>query len=71
MIEYFIECIDILCAHLCNLFNVIFISGFIHDERTDGVIFPLHKKGIVNDVNNYSGIALVRCLSKLFAIILN
>jgi len=69
--EYFLECSDILSAHLCDVFNGIFVSGFFPDKWTEGVIIPLHKKGSVNDVNNYRGITLVSCFSKLFTTILN
>ena len=42
--EYFLECSDILSAHLCDVFNGIFVSGFFPDKWTEGVIIPLHKK---------------------------
>ena len=35
------------------------------------IIIPLHKKGDKHDVNNYRGITLLSCLSKLFTTILN
>ena len=60
-----------MSAHLCDVFNGIFVSGFFPDKWTEGVIIPLHKKGAVNDVNNYRGITLVSCFSKLFTTILN
>ena len=37
----------------------------------EGLIIPLHKKGHKDDVNNYRGITLVSCLSKLFTTVLN
>ena len=37
----------------------------------EGIIVPLHKKGDVDDVNNYRGITLVSCMSKLFTTVLN
>ena len=46
-------------------------SGVFPDKWTEGVIIPLHKKGDRCDVNNYRGITLVSCLSKLFTSILN
>jgi hypothetical protein len=69
--EYFIESIDILGCHICDIFNCILDSGFFPESWTEGVIIPLHKKGDVNNVNNYRGITLVSCLSKLFTTILN
>jgi exonuclease III len=69
--EYFIECSDIICSHLCDIFNCIFESGYFPEQWTQGIIIPLHKKGSVNDVNNYRGITLVSCFSKLFTTIIN
>ena len=69
--EYFIESIDILSLHICDIFNAILESGFFPDKWTEGVIVPLHKKGDKNDANNYRGITLLSCLSKIFTAILN
>ena len=64
--EYFIECIDILSSHLCDVFNSILTSGYFPEKWTEGIIIPLHKKGPEDDVNNYRGITLISCFSKLF-----
>jgi len=71
--EYFIETVDILAPNikLCNMFSKIVDSGFFPDICSNGIIVPIHKKGPVSDVNNYRGIALVSCLSKLFTSVLN
>ena len=61
--DYFIESIDILSGHLCDIFNAILNSGFFPEEWTEGVIIPLHKKGDKSDVKNYRGISLVSCPS--------
>ena len=37
----------------------------------EGIIIPIHKKGVADDVNNYRGITLLSCLSKLITTILN
>ena len=52
MNECFLECSDILSAHLCDVFNGIYVW-------TDGFIFPMHKIGAVNYQNNFKGITLV------------
>ena len=69
--EYFIESHDILSAHVCDLFNAIFESGYFPESWSLGYIVPLHKKGNIGDVNNYRGITLVSCMAKLFTSILN
>jgi hypothetical protein len=69
--EYLIESIDILAAHLCDLFNCILNSGCFPDMWSEGIIIPLYKKGNIKDVNNYRGITLVSCLAKLFTTIVN
>ena len=61
--EYFIESFDIISANLADLFNAILNSGCFPDEGSRGIIFPLHKQGDPNDVNNYRGITLVSSFS--------
>jgi len=39
--------------------------------RTEGPILPLHKKGDINEPNNYRGIILLRTFGKLFTHIIN
>ena len=69
--EYFIESVDILSGHLVDLFNAILNSGFFPSQWSEGIIVPLFKKNDPNDVNNYRGITLVSCFSKIFTGILN
>ena len=71
MNEYLIDSIDIIGSHLCDIFNAILNSGYFPEKWMEGVIVPLHKKGDINSVNNYRGITLVSCLSKLFTTVLN
>ena len=69
--EYFIEAGDILLSHITDLFNIILDSGYFPDNWAEGIIIPLFKKGNENDVNNFRGITLVTCVSKLFTAVLN
>lgn len=71
MNEYFIECTDILISHLTDIFNHILCSGYFQEKWTEGIIIPLFKKGDPEDANNYRGITLLSCLSKIFTCILN
>ena len=69
--EYFIESLDILSSHLVDIFNAILNSGYFPNQWSEGIIVPLFKKNDPCDVNNYRGITLVSCFSKLFTGILN
>ena len=60
-----------MANYLCKLFNVIFQKGYFPIKWTEGFIVPLHKKGDINQVENYRGIALLSTLGKLFSHILN
>ena len=55
-----------------NLFNLILACGVIPTNWCLGIIMPLYKnKGSGNDPDNYRGITLLSCLSKLFTSALN
>ncbi len=69
--KYFMESVDILSLHMCDIFNAVLDSGYFPDVWSNGVIIPLFKKGNKEDVNNYRGITLVSCFSKIFTSILN
>lgn len=69
--EYFIECYDILSAHLVDIFNAVLNSGHFPSDWSNGIIVPIFKKNDPCDVRNYRGITLVSCLSKIFTGILN
>ncbi|GFR62756.1 RNA-directed DNA polymerase from mobile element jockey [Elysia marginata] len=63
--------IGVFCDYLVTLFNSVFESGIYPDEWTKSSIFALHKKGNVEDVNNYRGINLLNVLGKIFSHVLN
>ena len=69
--EYFIESLDILSGHLVDLFNAILNSGNFPSQWSEGYIVPLFKTHDPSDVNNYRGITLVSCFSKIFTGVLN
>ena len=69
--EYFIESADILSGHLADIFNAILNSGVFPSQWSEGIIVPLFKKNDPNDVNNYRGVTLVSCFSKIFTGVLN
>lgn len=54
------------------LFNKILDTGILPDEWLVGTIVPIYKnKGDKDDVNNYRGITLFSCMSKLFTSLIN
>ena len=63
--------INEMANYLHRLFNVIFEKGYFPSKWTEGFIVPLHKKGDVNQVENYRGITLLSTFGKLFSRILN
>lgn len=46
-------------------------SGTIPDSWNNVILSMLHKKGNINDPNNYRGIALVNCKIKVFTQIIH
>jgi hypothetical protein len=57
---------------MTKFFNMILNSGHVPNEWCIGLILPLYKKkGSVDDPNNYRGITLLSCMSKVFTSILN
>jgi exonuclease III len=69
--EFFIHGRQMLMPSLLILFNKIFQTGYFPESWSEGFVIPLHKKGSLNDVNNFRGITLLNVLGKLFTRILN
>ena len=61
----------IIVPLLCDLFNTMLRSGEFPTNWCEAIIYPIHKIGGVNNPNNYRGIALLSCISKLFTKIIN
>ena len=61
---------DCLLEPLAHLFNIILKNHQFPESWSLSYIVPIHKKGDANEVNNYRGIAISSCLSKLFTSIL-
>ena len=53
------------------MFNNTFKLGYFPESWSEGLGVPLHKKGSLNDVNNYRGITLLSCLGRPFTRIIN
>lgn len=63
--------IDILLKPMVHLFNLIISTGEYPESWKSGYISPVHKKGSKVDPNNYRGITVSSCLSKVFTHILS
>lgn len=70
--EFFKHC-PIDCLYLIvDFFNIVLCTGCVPTEWCLGIICPLYKnKGSVSDPDNYRGITLLSCTSKLFTMCLN
>ena len=62
---------DIISPLLCSLFNSILSTEYFPKQWCIGMIIPLYKSGEFDDPNNYRGISINSCISKLFTLILN
>ena len=69
--EFFIYGKEILGTTLLSLFNKLFSMGYFPKEWSEGFIIPLHKKGSINEAENYRGITLLSALGKLFSRMIN
>ena len=62
---------NILAKPLCRLFNKILQCGNFPNSWGKSMLIPIFKSGDVHDVNNYRGIAISSCVSKVFIKILH
>ena len=69
--EFFIHGSFALIPYLYSIFNKILNLGYFPESWSEGYIVPLHKKGKLDDVNNFRGITLLSKVGKLFSRILN
>ena len=61
----------VTCKAITKLFNLILDSGKYPSNWRKLFIIPLHKSGDKLNVNNYRGISLQNCITKLFSAALN
>ena len=54
-----------------QFFNALFQKGIFPDKWSEGIVLPLHKKGDVNNPNNYRGITISDVSSKIFSAVIN
>lgn len=61
---------NLIVSFLQKLFNKIYDNCHYPDIWNLSIITPLHKKGDINNTNNYRGISLLSVVSKVFSTIL-
>jgi hypothetical protein len=57
---------DAIVSSLFSLFKRITMLECIPDEWNEGIIIPIFKKGDAKDLDNYRGITLTSCVSKVY-----
>lgn len=60
----------IITPILTNIFNAILHTGFIPDNWKHSFLTPIPKKGNIQDVSNYRGIAMQSVIPKIFDILI-
>jgi len=67
-IEHLLYAHPLLIVMLCVLFNIMLIHGVVPQMFGNGVIVPIvkNKNGDITSLDNYKGITVSTCLSKLF-----
>ena len=69
--EFIIAGRDVFVPILYTLFNKIFEMRYFPEKWPEGYVTPLHKKGSINNVDNYRGLTLLSCVGKRFTCIIN
>lgn len=69
--EFYINATDNFLEQLAKVYTKILNGEFLEDSFSKSIIFPIHKKGDVNDVRNYRGISFMDCDVKLFLNVVN
>ena len=69
--EMVLEALTIYPEAFLNIMNILAKEGKGVSNWLTSLLVPIHKKGAVDDPDNYRGIALISCLAKFFYAILN
>ena len=69
--EFYKYLSDYLLHPLTTLYNYIWNSGVYPDKWSEGIIQPLHKKGSIDEPDNYRKLTLMACMGKIFESIIN
>ena len=69
--EMILEALNIYPLAFVNIMNILLKQGEGVSNWLTSLLVPIHKKGPVDDPDNYRGIALISCVGKFFYAILN
>lgn len=56
---------------LLTVYNNIYKTGRVPESFKRSIVYPLHKKGDVNSVENYRGLSFIDCIGKVFISLVN
>lgn len=62
---------EVFCNYLVHCLIIFLVVLFFPVEWTKAAIVALHKKGSLEDANNYRGISLLNALGKIFSYVFN
>ncbi|XP_075162649.1 uncharacterized protein LOC142235283 [Haematobia irritans] len=69
--EYFANATDEFLTQLAKIYSKIYKENRIDSEFQRSVIFPIHKKGSLENPENYRGISFMNTVAKIFMGVLN
>ncbi|XP_059217473.1 uncharacterized protein LOC131994683 [Stomoxys calcitrans] len=69
--EFFVNATDEFISELVQVYNTMYTNGIVDESFIKTVIFPIHKKGNVNETKNYRGISFMNSVAKIFMGVLN
>lgn len=64
--EFYKNAPNELITEIANAYNYMFENTILDKSFTNSVIFPIFKKGDINDPGNYRGISFMNCIAKIF-----
>ena len=71
ILKFFKQRMHIILPVLNKLFNRLFSNGYFPSCWSKSILVPLHKKGDINNPENYRGICLLDVMAKIFTSIFN
>lgn len=63
--EFFKYATEDFLKKLTSIYNILFEKGNIDKSFVEAIIFPIHKKGDINQCSNYRGISFMNVVAKI------